>query len=94
MWRAATATSPSANASESASPRRTRAPRRSCSPRCDGDDERGVPPHLLVDRETSSLTLFGEPEGDDYRQLSTVPFGKPFTLPDPFGFDLETAAFV
>ncbi|MGW7053370.1 Uma2 family endonuclease [Streptomyces sp. NPDC054887] len=69
-------------------PRRGREEKRHCYARG------GIPLYLLVDRETSSLTLFGEPEGDDYRQLCTVPFGKTLGLPDPFGFDLETAAFV
>lgn len=54
----------------------------------------GIPLYLLVDRGASSLTLFSAPEGGDYRQLSTVPFGKPLTLPEPFAFDLETTDFV
>ncbi len=47
-----------------------------------------------VDREESSVTLFSDPERDDYRQHCTIPFGKPLGLPAPFAFDLETAAFV
>lgn len=72
----------------------------STRPRTDREDKRrcyargAVPLYLLVDREASSVTLFSEPEGDDYRQLCTIPFGKSLTLPEPFGFDLETAAFV
>jgi Uma2 family endonuclease len=54
----------------------------------------GVPLYLLVDRDTSTATLFSEPEGGDYRQQNLAPFGKPLTLPEPFGFDLETADFV
>lgn len=37
--------------------------------------------------------LFSDPERDDYRQHCTIPFGKPLSLPAPFVFDLETAAF-
>ncbi|MGQ5226599.1 Uma2 family endonuclease [Streptomyces sp. yara] len=54
----------------------------------------GVPLYLLVDRETSSITLFGDPEGDEYREHRTRPLGKPLTLPDPFAFDLDTADFL
>ncbi|MER7723684.1 Uma2 family endonuclease [Streptomyces sp. NPDC096323] len=53
-----------------------------------------VPLYLLVDREQSSVTLFSDPQGDDYRQHCTIPFGKPIRLPAPFAFDLETAAFL
>ncbi|MGW3655348.1 Uma2 family endonuclease [Streptomyces sp. NPDC005151] len=53
-----------------------------------------IPLYLLVDREESSVTLFSEPEGDDYRQHCTVPLGKTLGLPAPFAFDLETEAFV
>ncbi|MGN5632145.1 Uma2 family endonuclease [Streptomyces sp. AC154] len=53
-----------------------------------------VPLYLLVDREESSVTLFSDPQGDDYRQHCTVPFGKAVRLPEPFGLDLETEAFL
>lgn len=52
----------------------------------------GIPLYLLVDRDESSVTLFGEPEGEDYSQRCSVSFGKSLTLPEPFAFDLETAA--
>ncbi|MER5479126.1 Uma2 family endonuclease [Streptomyces sp. NPDC002734] len=54
----------------------------------------GVPLYLLVDRELSSLTLFGEPEGDDYLRAVKGPFGKPVALPEPFGFELDTSEFL
>ncbi len=53
-----------------------------------------VPLCLLVDREQSSVTLFSDPQGDDYRQHCTVPFGKAIRLPEPFGLDLGTEAFL
>lgn len=53
----------------------------------------GIPLYLLIDREGSSVTLFRDPEGDDYRQHCTSPFGKAVALPEPFGFELETAEF-
>ncbi|MFE9447907.1 Uma2 family endonuclease [Streptomyces sp. NPDC006739] len=54
----------------------------------------GIPLCLLVDRDTSSVTLFRDPENDDYREHCTLPFGKPLTLPEPFALDLETADFL
>ncbi|MFE1440799.1 Uma2 family endonuclease [Streptomyces sp. NPDC058739] len=54
----------------------------------------GIPLYLLVDREASSVTLFSDPEGDDYRRLCTLSFGKSVPLPAPFSFDLETADFL
>lgn len=54
----------------------------------------GIPLYLLVDRETSSITLFGDPEGDEYREHRTRPLGKHLTLPEPFAFDLDTADFL
>ena len=46
----------------------------------------GIPLYLLVDREKSDVTLFSDPEGADYRQHGTVPFGKQLDLPAPFSF--------
>ncbi|MFI8822818.1 Uma2 family endonuclease [Streptomyces sp. NPDC053431] len=54
----------------------------------------GIPLYLLVDRDASSLTLFTDPEQGGYREAHTVPFGKALPLPEPFGFDLETAEFL
>ncbi|WP_326770009.1 Uma2 family endonuclease [Streptomyces sp. NBC_01591] len=72
----------------------------STKPRADRTDKRHcyargpIPLYLLVDREQSSLTLFSDPEGDDYRQHCTIPFGKRLTLPAPFAFDLETEELI
>ena len=54
----------------------------------------GIPLYLLIDRDESSVTLFSDAEGDDYRQHCTLPFGKSLALPEPFGFELETSEFV
>ncbi|WP_086832480.1 Uma2 family endonuclease [Streptomyces sp. NRRL B-24572] len=54
----------------------------------------GIPLYLLVDRDTSTVTLFTDPENGDYREHHGVPFGKPLPLPAPFAFDLETADFL
>jgi Uma2 family endonuclease len=72
----------------------------STRPKADREDKRrcyargGIPLYLLVDREASSTTLFSDPENDDYRQLCTLPFGKPLTLPEPLAFDLDTTDFL
>jgi Uma2 family endonuclease len=54
----------------------------------------GIPLYLLIDRDASSLTLFSDPEKDDFRQLCTLPFGKSLALPEPFAFDLDTTDFL
>ncbi|GHH84521.1 hypothetical protein GCM10018793_49090 [Streptomyces sulfonofaciens] len=72
----------------SARPLRDREDKRRCYARGD------IPLYLLVDRQSSSLSLFGEPDGDDYRQQCTMPFGKPLPFPEPFAFELETSEFL
>ncbi|MER6709872.1 MULTISPECIES: Uma2 family endonuclease [unclassified Streptomyces] len=54
----------------------------------------GIPLYLLVDRETSSITLFSDPGKDDYREHCTRPLGRCISLPDPLSFDLDTAEFL
>ncbi|MFI5682303.1 hypothetical protein [Streptomyces sp. NPDC051636] len=55
-------------------------------------------PRPRADRETKRrcyrVTLFSDPENDDYRELCTRPYGRPLTLTEPFGFELETADFL
>ncbi|MFI9598566.1 Uma2 family endonuclease [Streptomyces sp. NPDC052043] len=51
----------------------------------------GIPLYLLVDREASMVTLFSEPENDDYLRLLKRSFGDALSLPEPFAFDLDTA---
>lgn len=53
----------------------------------------GIPLFLLVDREKSSVTLFSEPDQDDYQQVVTMPFGKEIELPAPFSMTLDTTEF-
>ncbi|MFD8610899.1 Uma2 family endonuclease [Streptomyces sp. NPDC059631] len=65
-------------------------PRRDRKAKRHGYARAGIPLYLLVDRDASSVTLFSAPEHEDYRQLCTVPFGKPLALPEPFAFELET----
>ncbi|GAB2937823.1 Uma2 family endonuclease [Streptomyces mayteni] len=57
----------------------------------------GVPLYLLVDAYAEggpTVTLYGEPSGEMYRVLQAGKFGDTFHLPEPFGFDLDTAGFL
>ncbi len=52
-----------------------------------------IPVHLLIDREAGEATVCSEPEGDDYARKSSYKHGRTVPLPDPLGFDLDTAEF-
>ncbi|MGW5366699.1 Uma2 family endonuclease [Streptomyces sp. NPDC004009] len=54
----------------------------------------GIPTYLLADRETGMLTLFSEPENEDYLRLVRRSFGDPLSLPEPFAFELDTTDLV
>jgi len=56
----------------------------------------GIPLYLLIDRwgpDGPTATLYGEPEGDVYRPLSTAKFGEPLKLPAPFDLVTDTGEF-
>lgn len=57
----------------------------------------GVPMYLLIDRfdtRGAMATLFTEPNEDGtFKRSDAVPFGKPLTLPEPFGTTLPTDGF-
>jgi Uma2 family endonuclease len=72
----------------SSKPRADREVKRRCYARA------GIPLYLLVDRGASSVTLFSDPENDDYGRLCTLALGKRLTLPEPFAFDLDTSDFL
>ncbi|MFI9028492.1 Uma2 family endonuclease [Streptomyces sp. NPDC053560] len=55
-----------------------------------------VPLYLLIDRFAPpgpTVTLFGEPEGDVYRELQKVKFGESIRLPEPFDLTIDTSLF-
>ncbi|MFD5321243.1 Uma2 family endonuclease [Streptomyces sp. NPDC127098] len=54
----------------------------------------GIPLYLLVDRDQESVSLFSEPLRDDYKEVASAPFGEVLPLPEPFGFELDTADFL
>ncbi|MGH8882108.1 MAG: Uma2 family endonuclease [Stackebrandtia sp.] len=49
--------------------------------------------YLLVDRQERAVTLFSDPDpaGEDYRGVHRVPYGEKLSLPEPFGFELDTS---
>ncbi|WP_431962666.1 Uma2 family endonuclease [Actinacidiphila sp. bgisy160] len=53
----------------------------------------GIPFYLLVDRTEGTVTLYSEPDAEDYRQDVRVLFGKELELPEPFAFALDTSLF-
>lgn len=68
-------------------------PARDRGPRRRGYAAAGIPFYLLVDRTKGTVTLYSEPDAEDYRQDVRVLFGKELDLPEPFAFTLDTSAF-
>ncbi|WP_405768831.1 Uma2 family endonuclease [Actinacidiphila glaucinigra] len=68
-------------------------PARDRGPRRRGYAAAGIPFYLMVDRTEGTVTLYGEPDAEDYRQDVRVLFGKELDLPEPFAFALDTSAF-
>ncbi|MEU9043929.1 MULTISPECIES: Uma2 family endonuclease [unclassified Kitasatospora] len=54
----------------------------------------GIPLYLLVDRERSRISLFGEPHREEYTEVHLAAFGEPLLLPAPFEFELDTKDFL
>ncbi|MEU2392469.1 Uma2 family endonuclease [Streptomyces sp. NPDC007369] len=52
-----------------------------------------VPVYLVVDMQEAEITCFSDPSPHGYRSRQTVPFGKPLTVAEPFGFEFDTAGF-
>ncbi|MFZ3558535.1 Uma2 family endonuclease [Streptomyces sp. BH055] len=53
----------------------------------------GIPVYLLIDREAGQITVCAAPEGDDYATKASYKLGLTVPLPEPLGFDLDTAEF-
>jgi Uma2 family endonuclease len=49
-----------------------------------------IPAYLLIDRDTSTITVHSGPEHGRYRDTHTVPFGESISLPEPVDITLET----
>ncbi|MFE0174126.1 Uma2 family endonuclease [Streptomyces sp. NPDC059002] len=55
-----------------------------------GYAEAGIPVYLLIDRDSSTLTVYSEPKGGTYQQQPSYPYGATVALPDPVGIALDT----
>ncbi|WP_327354612.1 Uma2 family endonuclease [Streptomyces sp. NBC_01304] len=53
----------------------------------------GIPVYLLIDREACEAVVCCDPLGDDYQRKTIHKLGTPVELPEPLGFDLDTAEF-
>lgn len=53
----------------------------------------GIPVYLLIDREEGEVTVFSEPDGDEYAKGAKHKMGLAVPLPSPLGFELDTAEF-
>ncbi|MDT0322902.1 Uma2 family endonuclease [Streptomyces millisiae] len=52
-----------------------------------------IPHYLLVDREAETATLHSEPARNKYSRQVSVAFSEKLFLPEPLGFELDTALF-
>ncbi|MFZ3471185.1 hypothetical protein ACODT3_20695 [Streptomyces sp. 4.24] len=43
--------------------------------------------------QASEITCFADPSAHGYQSRKTVSFGAPLTVPDPFGFDIDSSGF-
>ncbi|WP_432077127.1 Uma2 family endonuclease [Streptomyces wuyuanensis] len=50
----------------------------------------GIPVYLLVDRDTDSLVVHSEPDGDTYRLCRSYKYGDEVALPSPVDITLDT----
>ncbi|MFC8239730.1 Uma2 family endonuclease [Streptomyces chartreusis] len=53
----------------------------------------GIPVYLLIDREEGEITVYSDPSGDAYTQNPKYKLGLAVPLPEPLGFELDTAEF-
>ncbi|MCP3822041.1 Uma2 family endonuclease [Streptomyces sp. A3M-1-3] len=56
----------------------------------DGYAAAGIPVHVLVDRDTNTLSVYSEPEKGRYRKRTSHPFGATVPFPGPVGITLKT----
>lgn len=52
-----------------------------------------VPAYLVVDMQNSEITCFRDPSPHGYRSRTTVSFGEPLHVPEPFDFSIDTTGF-
>lgn len=54
----------------------------------------GIPVYLLVDRHRQEVVVHWSPSGGRYTHRAAAAFGEKLALPEPFGFELDTADLV
>ena len=54
----------------------------------------GFPLYLIVDPRQKTVTLFSEPNRDQYNTRSEREFGETIHIPEPFDFDLDLSRLV
>ncbi|UWE13040.1 Uma2 family endonuclease [Actinacidiphila bryophytorum] len=54
----------------------------------------GIPLYLVVDARLKTVTLFSRPDGGKYHRREDADFGESLNIPQPFGFDLDTATLL
>lgn len=54
----------------------------------------GIPLYLVVDARLKTVTLFSLPGGGKYRRREDADFGEGLRVPEPFDFELDTAALL
>ncbi|MFD3757373.1 Uma2 family endonuclease [Streptomyces sp. NPDC058622] len=52
-----------------------------------------VPVYLVVDMQGSEITCFSDPSPHGYRSRTTVSFGEPLHVPEPFGCVIDSSGF-
>ncbi|GAB2829222.1 Uma2 family endonuclease [Streptomyces daliensis] len=62
-------------------------------PKLRGYARAGIPVYLLIDREADEVVVHSEPKGEEYTRRVQAKFSKKIALPDPLGFELDTAEF-
>jgi Uma2 family endonuclease len=50
----------------------------------------GIPVHLLIDRDSATVSVYSEPKDGRYLQCSTRPWGATVDLPPGVGLTLDT----
>ncbi|AUH41411.1 Uma2 family endonuclease [Streptomyces sp. CMB-StM0423] len=53
----------------------------------------GIPFYLLIDREAGAAWIHSEPDEGTYARADKARLGLTLVLPEPFGFELDTAEF-
>lgn len=54
----------------------------------------GIPLYLVVDARLKTVTLFSLPDSRKYHRREDADFGETLRIPEPFGFDLDTATLL